>query len=281
LRSASILEYLAQRYDVDVVVFQEPGAADPAKLFPAGVAREIHVLKLQSHGKDSLSRTLRNTGRLLRGIPPLVDRFAGFGPSISSFVRGRRYQVAVVEHFWCAPYWDEIAPVSAKTVLDLHNIESVLHARCARADAAPKALAHLVFQQASRDLETHWLPRYDCLLTTSEADAELARTISPGSKVTVYRNSIPLVPEPRIAEEEMIAFSGNLEYHPNVSAVRFFYDEIWPQLRDRWPALVWRLIGKNPGAVASCVNGDPRIQLSGPVEDAIEQLAAARAVVVP
>ena len=48
----------------------------------------------------------------------------------------------------------------------------------------------------------------------------------------------------------MIVFSGNLEYHPNVSAVRYFRDEIWPELRARWPGLVWRLIGKNPQAVA-------------------------------
>ena len=33
----------------------------------------------------------------------------------------------------------------------------------------------------------------------------------------------------------MMAFSGNLEYHPNVSAVRFFRNEIWPDLRERWP----------------------------------------------
>lgn len=281
LRSAGILEYLAHRYHVDVIVFQEPGAANPAQLFPAGVASEIHVLELPLHAKDTLSRTLRNTARLLRGIPPLVDRFSGFGPNVSSFVSGRRYQVAVVEHFWCAPYWNEIAPVSAKTVLNLHNIESVLHARCAGSEAAPKALAHMVFQRASRDLETYWLPRYDCLLTTSDADADLARTISPSSRVIVHCNSIPMVAQPGIIEEEMIAFSGNLEYHPNISAVRFFHDEIWPRLRDRWPALVWRLIGKNPGAVAGCVNGDARIQLSGPVQDAIEQLAAARAVVVP
>ena len=41
MRSASLLEYLAGRYNVDVIVFREPGAPEPAALFPAGVAREI------------------------------------------------------------------------------------------------------------------------------------------------------------------------------------------------------------------------------------------------
>jgi len=281
LRSASLLEYLARRYDVDVIVFREPGAPDPACLFPTGVARAIHVLNLPRHSKDSISRAARNAGRLMRGIPPLIDRFTGFAADIEVFMRGQRYEVAVIEHFWCAPYHTQVAPVSRKTVLNLHNIESVLHARCAQTGNGAEAMAHNVFRQAARDLEEIWLPRYDCLLTPSEADAQLARGISPRSSITVYPNAIPTIARPDAPEREMVAFSGNLAYHPNVSAARFFHSEIWPLLRDRWPALIWRLIGKNPQAIGRLINGDARIEVSGPVEDAIRELAAAKVVVVP
>jgi glycosyltransferase involved in cell wall biosynthesis len=281
LRSASVLEYLAQRYDVDVIVFREPGAADPAALFPSGIAREIHVIELPHHNKSPLARVMRNTGRLVRGVPPLMDRFSGFADDIASFTGGLRYDVAVIEHFWCAPYWEQIAPASAKTVLDLHNIESVLHARCARAEAVPEAMAHAVFHETCQDLEARWLPRFDWLMTSSDADAATARAISPRSKIVVHPNAIPLVEQPEAAERDMIAFSGNLEYHPNVSAVRFFHNEIWPGLREQWPALVWRLIGRNPQAVRKHTNGDARIEFSGPVDDAILELASARVVVVP
>ena len=281
LRSASLIEYLAGRYDVDVIVFREPGAPDPAPLFPAGVARDIHVLELPHHRKDPVSRAARNAGRLLRGVPPLVDRFAGFAADIEAFVRERHYKVAVAEHFWCALYHTHLARVSRKTVLDLHNIESVLHARCAQTCTGPEAMAHRVFHEAARDLEAIWLPRYDSLLTASEADAQIARRISPDSNITVYPNAIPLVARPDTPELEMVAFSGNLAYHPNVSAVRFFHAEIWPLLRDRWPSLTWRLIGKNPHIVERVINGDTRIEVSGPVDDAIRERAAARVVVVP
>ncbi len=281
LRSASLLEYLARRYEVDVIVFREPGAPEPVALFPAGVARAIHVLELQHHRKDAMSRAVRNAGRLLRGIPPLIDRFRGFAADIERFVRGRQYDVTVVEHFWCAPYHDQLAPVSRKTVLDLHNIESVLHARCARTESAPEAMAHAVFHEAARKLEAKWLPRYDRLLTASEADARMARSTAPDANITVYPNAIPLVARPDVPERETVAFSGNLAYHPNVSAVRFFSAEIWPGLRDRWPGLRWRLIGKNPHAVEGLINGDARIEATGPVDDAIRELAAAKVVVVP
>jgi glycosyltransferase involved in cell wall biosynthesis len=281
IRSASVLEYLSRRYEVDVIVFRQPGAPDPARFFPPEIAREMHVVTLPQHRKDALARMLRNTGRLARGIPPLVDRFAGFSQQIAAFLRNRRYEVTVVEHFWCAPYWEQVAPVSARTVLNLHNIESVLHKRCALTESGPPALAHDIFRQAARDLESQWFPHYDLLLTSSESDAQFARTISPSSKIVVYPNSCPFVTRPDIAERELVVFSGNLEYHPNVSAVRYFRNEIWPVLRDRWPSLVWRLVGKNPQAVRNHTNGDPRIEVSGPVENAIEELASARVVVAP
>jgi glycosyltransferase involved in cell wall biosynthesis len=281
MRSASMLEYLARRYDVDVIVFREPGAADPTGLFPSGIAREIHVLELAHHRKDPISRAARNAGRMARGIPPLVDRFAGFSQRITALVRGRRFDIAIVEHFWCAPYWEQVAPVSAKTALDLHNIESALHARCARVETGPQALAHSIFHRAARDLEELWLPRYDRVLTASHEDAEIARAISPDAAVMVYPNAIPFITKPVATEREVIAFSGNLAYHPNISAVRYFHDEIWPTLRERWPSLVWCLIGKNPDAVRKHTNGDARIEVRGPVENAIQELAAAKVVVVP
>ena len=60
-----------------------------------------------------------------------------------------------------------------------------------------------------------------------------------------------------------------MEYHPNTDAVRFFRRRIWPLLSTRWPNVKWRLIGKNCEAVSRYVSHDPRIELAGPVNDAV------------
>jgi len=281
MRSRSVLEYLARHYATDVIVFREPGATDPVRRFPSGIAHEIHVIDLPRHRKDSLSRGIRNGLRMLRTTPPLMDRFGGFSEQVAAAVRARRYDLAMVEHFWCAPYWQQIGPVSGRTVLNLHNIESALHERCARTERWPEALGHTIFANAARKMEARWLPCYDSLLTASEADAARARERAPQSKVVVYPNAIPLVPQPAAEERDVIAFSGNLEYHPNVSAVRFFRGQVWPRLRESRPELVWRLIGKNPQAVRKLVDDDARIELAGEVDDAVAELASAKVVVVP
>ena len=281
LRTASLLHYLALRYDVDLVVFRQPGAPDPGSQLPAGLVRRVWVVRLPAHGRSFAARALRNALRVARRVPPLVDRFAGFGREIERALEGRRYDIGIVEHFWCAPYAEQVAKVCGRTVLDLHNIESVLDQRCAEVESGARAWAHRVFSRASLKLERIWLPRFSEVLAASEIDAERARAIAPGARVTVYPNALPPTPLPPRANEDAIVFSGNMEYHPNISAVRFFRREVWPLLRERWPGLVWRLIGKNPEAVRRFTSGDARIQVQGPVDDAIRELARAKVVVVP
>jgi glycosyltransferase involved in cell wall biosynthesis len=281
LRSASLLEYLAKRYDVDLVVFREPGAPDPALSIPARLAREIRVLNLPSHSRSQAARVLRNAIRAVRGVPPLVDRFAGFAAELERFLEGRRYALGLIEHLWCAPYREQAARHCDRMVLDLHNIESVLMSRSAAVEGWPAASVFRRFERASLAVERRWLPGFDLLLAASEHDARLVRELAPESRVHVYPNALPSAAQPVVPEEEVIAFSGNFDYHPNADAVRFFSRRIWPALRRRWPRLTWRLIGKRPEAVRKWTAGDPRIQVLGPVDDAIDALARAQVIVAP
>ncbi len=281
LRTASLLHYLSRKYQTDLIVFRQPGAPHPGEHLPKGLVRRLTVIDLPPNGRGPAARLFRNMGRLARRIPPLVDRFAGFGEAVSHALEERRYEVGVVEHFWCAPYWRELAPACYRTVLDLHNIESVLHRRCAATAGGVEGFAHRVFERACLDLERRWLPRYSELLAVSNVDAAFLRQAAPGAKIRVYPNAIPAAPLPPRGDEEVVVFSGNLEYHPNRAAVRFFRTEVWPLLRERWPGLVWRLIGKNPEAVREFTSGDPNIQVVGPVADAVSELAQGRLAVVP
>src|SRR5215211_3960866 len=45
-RTASLLQYLANRYELDVIVFREPGGPDPAPAFPSGIARSVQTIEL-------------------------------------------------------------------------------------------------------------------------------------------------------------------------------------------------------------------------------------------
>ena len=281
MRSASILEYLAQNYDVDVIVFREPGAADPIPKFPSGLVKRITVIDLPFHSRDLHARALRNFRRFAKGVPPLVDRFSGFDANVAAALKGRRYGLAMIEHFWCAGYGPLVHQHSKRVILDLHNVESVLLARCGQAARWPESMLLNRFAVSCQRLESELLQSFSLLLVSSEDDAAALRGSANGAQVTVCPNTIPLVALPRREKANEIVFSGNLEYHPNLSAISYFQRNIWPLLRDKWPGLAWRLMGKNHEKIKQRLAGDTRIHVTGPVDNAVEELASARLAVVP
>ena len=268
MRTACLLEYLRRRYAVTVITFREPGAPRPE--FPEGV--QAHVIDLPVHGKSTPARALRNLRRAIAGAPPLVDRFGGFERQVEAIVAGRRFETAVIEHFWCAPYAGVLGPICDKLVLDLHNIESELLHRSARVERGPAALLLKRFAARCTALEQEWLPRFSTVLAPSDV---------PCVNAVFYPNTIPYVPQPSAPRRHEIAFSGNLEYHPNRAAVRWFKRNIWPLLRAEEPNLRWRLIGKNDHAIRTTIAGDDRIEATGAIPDAIYELARASVAVVP
>ncbi len=277
VRTASLCQFLAARYRLHVVTFGE------ARTIPEEFAAAVSWVELPRHSRSWPARAARNASRLWRGVLPLSDRFAeeACRRQVKRAIAGRRYRVAVIEHFWCAGYRDLIGERAEQVVLDMHNIESELHARSGATDSWPAAWAHRRFARRARREERELLTKFDLVLATSEADRQRLRELAPGVRVAVYPNALPpRFPAPAV-EEHCIAFSGNLEYHPNVAAIRFFATEVWPVLRERDPELRWRLIGKNEGAVERWVAGDSRIERTGPVDDALAELARVRVVVVP
>ena len=282
LRSASILHFLARHFDIHLVTFQERGgnqaatAAGPLPLTPT-------MIDLPRHARHLPARVARNAVRLLRRRLPLSDRFCGPDSlrQVERSLDGERYAIGVIEHFWCAPYFDLLRRRTDRLILNLHNVESVLHARCASSEPWPWSVAHARFARIAARDERIILSKFDLVLTPSEADRRAVLDLCPSARVAVVPNTVPETPQPSEPEEHVIAFSGNFEYHPNTTAVRHFREQIWPRLRQADPALRWRLIGRNEHAIRRFIEGDERIEVTGPVDDAIRELARVKVVVVP
>ncbi|HEX4274374.1 MAG TPA: glycosyltransferase [Bryobacteraceae bacterium] len=285
-RTASLLHFFARFAEVDMILFSQSG--HPAAL-PSGLVRTQCVIRLPYHGRGQVARYTRNAGRSIRGVPPLVDRFAGYSAAIERAVGGRQYDIGVVEHFWCAPYIDQLERFCTKTVLDLHNIESVLHGHCAQLGRNHGSqlirMGHRRFAKAAQKLESTLLPRYSSVLTTSEEDARRVREIAPSARTHVYPNALPHVDLPICTEYPRVVFPANFEYHPNIDAVRFLVREIWPEVKKRHPDLRLRLVGRNEEFIRHLLPAGPSaeigIELTGRVEDARAEIAQARIVVAP
>lgn len=269
IRTASLIEYLRRRYaSVDLIVFSEAGATPPD-----GATATV---ELKRHSRSHAARAGRNLVRFVAGTPPLIDRFSGCGAQIARAMGTKQYDVAVLEHMWTAGYLDLARTHAERVVLDLHNIESTLHTRYARGVLGP---VHRRWAASARRLEAEILPGFDAVLTASEQDA--AAVAWTGARTVVYPNALPPRDPPRSRRTESIVFSGNLEYPPNLEAVGWFAERVWPALSSRFPSLEWRIVGSNEGRVRRLVRGVPRVVLTGPVEDAVEEIGRSAVAVAP
>ncbi|HEU0121416.1 MAG TPA: glycosyltransferase family 4 protein [Bryobacteraceae bacterium] len=270
-RIASLVEYFAARgCDVDILTFIPCQA-------PPSLVREILCVPLPANGRSLPARVLRNAGRLVRGVPPLIDRLSGFDAGIRAVLGARRYDLAVLEHFWVAPYVQLMREFAARLWCDLHNIESQFFYSVAASSGPLLNWAHGRFGRLSEKLESDLLPRFDGCLVCSERDAALL----PALPAVVYPNTIGWFPPSTVEKAPVIVFSGNMEYHPNQQGVRWFFTNVWPSVRKQFPELRWRLVGMNPDAVRAIVSSDPAVELTGAVPDAMAEIARAQLSVVP
>jgi hypothetical protein len=207
-RTASLLEFFAPRFAIDMILFAEEGSPDPAEAVPRRLVRSVSTLRLPRHRKTLLARTGRNFTRYLQSRPPLIDRFSGLDQPLSTLLAGRRYTLGIVEHFWCAPYVSLLRRHCADVWLDLHNIESVWHARLAKTENFFLRPALTGFASVCRKLECELLPLFSRILVPSENDLQELGTAAGTVPVTVYPNALPWIDPPERSGEEAIIFTA-------------------------------------------------------------------------
>ena len=82
-------------------------------------------------------------------------------------------------------------------------------------------------------------------------------------------------------DEQRICFWGGLDFGPNVSAVRFFAQKVWPDVRRRFPDLRWTLLGRGDGEQLEAVRRLEGVDWLGYVDDIRPHVHRAAITIVP
>lgn len=183
----------------------------------------------------------------------------------------------------------QIAPLALNTpircrVIDAHNIESALMHRVAWTIRRPEMRLALAWQAAKAlRAERRLYRRFDRALTCSAIDRDRLQALAPRTPVTVVANGVDtryFSPVDHPEEPATVAFTGSMDWAPNVDAVRYFIREILPRARSRWPALRFVVVGRN-APIGIVPRGTPGVEITGTVPDIRPLVSAAAAVVVP
>jgi sugar transferase (PEP-CTERM/EpsH1 system associated) len=132
---------------------------------------------------------------------------------------------------------------------------------------------------------------FDHALFVSEAEARLFGELAPecGKRIGYYSNGVDTdyfspdrdYDSPYGRAELPVVFTGAMDYWPNIDAVQWYAQHIFPAVRKRVPAAVFYIVGARPAAQVKALGRLEGVVVTGTVADVRPYLAHARVVVAP
>ncbi len=133
--------------------------------------------------------------------------------------------------------------------------------------------------------------KYNAISFVAENEASHFQTLAPelAGRVTVIQNGAdtdyfdPDRPfdSPYEAGEKVVVFTGAMDYFPNIDAVKWFAQEIFGQIRQSCPEVIFYIVGSNPDQVVKGLASIPGVKVTGRVPDVRPYLKYASLAVAP
>ncbi|MBI1305919.1 MAG: glycosyltransferase [Bacteroidetes bacterium] len=246
-----------------------------------------HKINLTEAGKE-LSQYCRfivhNINTDVRPVPAFLNLFTNksynvirfydkaFEQKIEDLLKSETFDVIQVEGTFPAVYTDVILKYSenAKVILRQHNVEYQIWERLAMNESNPAKKWYLnLLTRRLKKFEASLVNRYDAIVPVTPEDGVLFRQMhcikpifpSPaGIDIQLWKPS-------NSADLKKVFHIGSLEWLPNLEAVNWFLEDIWPLIHQTFPELQLFIAGKGmPQTMkAQIIDG---VEMAGEVENA-------------
>jgi sugar transferase (PEP-CTERM/EpsH1 system associated) len=273
------IRYLARKHAVTVAAL-----ADSAE--ELGHARSLEAIgvtvEVARRGRFAARWSALNA--LVTGEPLSVSyyRSQALGRRILECRRRTSFDVVVTFSSSMGQYVTSDCPVPL--IADFVDMDSRKWALYAAASRWPLSW---VYATEARRLLRHerWLARLaQCTLVRTEAELEDCRRLIPGGRFRVLANGVDLeyfsAVGPRMPSRRIV-FTGVMDYFPNVQAVTFFCDRIFPLVRNAVPDATFAIVGSRPSRTVRALAARPGVSVTGRVPDVRPYLQQAAAAVAP
>ncbi|HEX6803390.1 MAG TPA: glycosyltransferase family 4 protein [Terriglobales bacterium] len=284
IRSYHIARALARRHELTFLSYYD-GKPDAeyeqqmAEHFPGAVC-----IATGKRGSSSLARGVDYLAHLPSPHPYAVGRFGcpKVREQLNRWYETGRFEIAICDFLDAAINFPR--QLSIPSVLFQHNVESEIWRRHAGTESNPvKRQVYAVEFRKMLRYERNAARKFHHIIAVSEHDRSLMETWVEGAKITVVPTGVDLVqyrPDERPPQPGLVLFVGAMDWEPNVDAMEYFCERIWPSVRSQAPEARLRIVGRNPGdrvgKLASAV-----VEITGRVPSVADHLREASVVVVP
>jgi len=327
IRAYYTLLHLSRQHEVTLLSFVRPSDPPGAIEHLRACCQAVHTVPMRRSRARDAWHLLRS---LVSDTPFLIAR--DWVPEMAIKVdfefRNSKFEIIHADQLWMAQYalrarnspfavgnpQSEIR--SLKLILDQHNAVFQIPRRLAQHETNPLKRALLVLEEHKLTCyEKQVCQQFDHVVWVTEEDraafhAQMIKAQRPTpddgrrSVVNSRRSSIiPICVDPvaksailRTPNAHRVTFLGGLHWPPNAEGVLWFAREVWPQILQQVPNMVFTVIGKNPppelmpyaSRLAFHVSrfthralGVTNCEVTGYVDDPTPYLAETAAFIVP
>ncbi len=297
IRNFNLIAGLSQRHEVDLATFLAPGNAPESVDLLKPYCRNILALPQPAR---PLSERARDT--LLKAAPDMALRLLSYemDARLGELVqRGGPYDVLQIEGIEMSPYMPGVRRAYAWpgkrpfVVYDDHNAEYVLQQRAFATDARrPRrwiaAAYSLVQWRKLVGYERRVCRAADRVVAVSDVDRDALLRLDSSLDVTVVPNGVDLefnrpravAPRPDMGSRALV-FTGKMDYRPNIDAVTWFVDAVFPLIRQSAPDARFCIVGQQPHPRVAALAEQPGVVVTGRVPDTRPYIAGAAVYVIP
>lgn len=284
IRNWGLIQHLSRRHSITLLTFVETTSALPEALRTT-CERVISVPAPKRSRTDRL-RTLFSPH------PDLAQRLASapFAWALQDLLREQPFDFVHLEGLEMAAYLPSLtAHPTLKRLYDAHNAEYVLQHRAFESDIRtlarwPVALYSWIQWPRLKRFEAETLRAVQAVTCVSPEDATALRALVPELDPVLVPNGIDVddyQPSTVSHRPNTAIFTGKMDYRPNVDAVLWFAESIWPRIRSQQPEAQFTVVGQKPVARVRALNGQMGITVTGAVAEVRPHIAQAGVYVAP
>ncbi len=179
----------------------------------------------------------------------------------------------------------------ARRVLDMVDVDSDKWTQYAHTQRWPLSWVYAREGRKLAEWEARVAEDFDATLLVSQAEAALLQQSAPRShhKISAFENGVDAdyfspardYANPYAADVQGIVFTGAMDYWPNIDAVTWFAERIFPAVREAVPGAQFTIVGSRPGEAVTELARQPGVVVTGGVPDVRPYLAHAACAVAP
>ncbi len=288
IRSYNMLKFLSKHYQVHLGAFVDDPDDFRYESIVAGMCTSHCLLPLNTRlGK------LRSLTGFVKGTPLSLPYFANKKMQnwVDTVVENNELAGALVFSSTMAQYLTDDRFTQLKRYIDFIDIDSDKWAQY-KSQASP--IMKLVYGYEARmlfDWEKKIANTFDYSFFVSQKEAELFKKMVPSAseKISYFNNGVDtdyFSPEhpfesPYPDAENVIVFTGAMDYWANVDAVVWFAKEVLPVICSKVKNLKFYIVGSKPDEKVKALDSSAYIEVTGAVDDVRPYLAYASVAVAP